>query len=52
MNYIEKILEETLAEKFKISLELYKQNVSKEEIEYDMALIEAGILACAKKVRT
>ena len=51
MNHIEQILEKKLKERFNINLTQYQKEFEKEQIEWDKELIEAGILACAKKVK-
>ena len=51
MNYIEQILAKVLKKRMNLTLEEYSEYVSKDEVEYDKALIEAGMLAVAKKVK-
>jgi len=48
MNKIEQILNNVLKERLNITLEKYQQMVSSDEVEYDKALIEAGIIECLR----
>lgn len=51
MNKIEQILNNVLKSRMKINLDDYKQMVTPDEIEYDKALIEAGIMETLRMLK-